>query len=133
MSIPTTTRKIHKDTFFLIALFSDKKRGKSQQGGLAPSSFRTTGGVHESVARAMRGECVRYGTKKKWVVLPLSAASAKPRVRTYHTKKPSRFVHALPARPLKKRGARAWMKSVRVCDGEHIFYFIYWLYFGFAW
>ena len=29
-----------------------------------------------------------------------------PRVRTYHTKKPSRFVHALSARPLKKRGGR---------------------------
>ena len=33
-----------------IALFTDEKRGKSQQGGLAPSSFRTTGGVHELVA-----------------------------------------------------------------------------------
>ena len=30
-----------------------------------------------------------------------------PRVRTYHTKKPSRFVQALSARPLKKEG-RAW-------------------------
>ena len=29
-----------------------------------------------------------------------------PRVRTYHTKKPSRFVHALPARPLKVQGGR---------------------------
>ena len=28
-----------------------------------------------------------------------------PRVRTYHTRKPSRFVHALSARPLKKSGA----------------------------
>ena len=35
------------------------KSTKSQQGGLAPSSFRTTGGVHELVARAMRGKCVR--------------------------------------------------------------------------
>ena len=38
---------------------------KSQQGGLAPSSFRTTGGVHEFVARAMRGECVRQGSMAK--------------------------------------------------------------------
>ena len=30
----------------------------------------------------------------------LRAISAIPRVRTYHTKKPSRFVHALSARPL---------------------------------
>ena len=48
-------------TFLLLALFTDKKRGKSQQGGLAPSSFRTTGGVHELVARAVRGKCVRHG------------------------------------------------------------------------
>ena len=32
------------------------------------------------------------------------------RVRTYHTKKPSRFVHALPARPLKKSGGRGFGK-----------------------
>ena len=51
-------RKIVKGVF-LIALLSDQKRGKSQQGGLAPSSFRTTGGVHELVARAVRGKCVR--------------------------------------------------------------------------
>ena len=43
-----------------VTLFTDKKRGKSQQGGLAPSSFQTTGGVHELVARAMRGKCVRH-------------------------------------------------------------------------
>ena len=29
-----------------------------------------------------------------------------PRVRTYHTRKSSRFVHALPARPLKLHGGR---------------------------
>ena len=33
-----------------------------------------------------------------------------PRVRTYHTKKPSRFVHALPARPLKVQGGRGFGK-----------------------
>ena len=33
-----------------------------------------------------------------------------PRVRTYHTKKPSRFVHALSARPLKVQGGREWSK-----------------------
>ena len=72
---------------------------KSQQGGLAPSSFRTTGGVHELVARAMRGERVRQRIKQKSVVLPLPMASAIPRVRTYRTREPSRFVHALSARP----------------------------------
>ena len=34
--------KILKETFLLLALLSDQKRGKSQQGGLAPSSFRTS-------------------------------------------------------------------------------------------
>ena len=34
--------KILKETFLLLALLSDQKRGKSQQGGLAPSSLQTT-------------------------------------------------------------------------------------------
>ena len=38
---------------------------KSQQGGLTPSSFRTSCGVHELVARAMRGKCVRHGSMAK--------------------------------------------------------------------
>ena len=38
----TLKEKNHKATFLLLALFTDEKRGKSQQGGLAPSSFRTT-------------------------------------------------------------------------------------------
>ena len=33
--------KILKETFLLLALLSDQKRGKSQQGGLAPSSLQT--------------------------------------------------------------------------------------------
>ena len=41
----------------------DGVSGKSQQGGLAPSSFRTTGGVHELVARAVRGKYVRQMIK----------------------------------------------------------------------
>ena len=57
--------------------------------------------VHEFVVRAMRGECVRHRIKQKSAVLPLSMVSSIPRVRTYHTRKPSRFVHALSARPLK--------------------------------
>ena len=58
----------------------------------------------------MRGERVRQSTEQKSVVLPLSTASSIPRERTYHTKKPSRFVHALPARPLKVHGGRGWSK-----------------------
>ena len=62
--------------------------------------------VHELVARAVRGECVRQRTEQKAVILPLSATSTIPRVRTYHTREPSRFVHALSARPLKVQGGR---------------------------
>ena len=54
----------------------------------------------------MRGKCVRQRTKRKSVVLPLSAISSIPRERTYRTKEPSRFVHALSARPLKVQGGR---------------------------
>ena len=42
--------------------------------------------------------------------LALLATSPIPRVRTHHTKKPSRFVHALSARPLKVQGGRGWSK-----------------------
>ena len=50
---------------FHLSYFSVKKSTKSQQGGHTPSSFRTTGGVHELVARAVRGECVRQRGKGK--------------------------------------------------------------------
>ena len=49
---------------------SDQKRGKSHLRGfsiLLKNTFR----VHEFVARAMRGECVRHGAKHKSAVLPL--------------------------------------------------------------
>ena len=111
--------KKHKVTF-LLSYFSVTKSTKSQQGGLAPSSFQTTGGVHESVARAMRGKYVRRRIKQKSVVLPLPATSTIPRVRTYHTKKPSRFVHALSARPLKVQGGRD--SNMRADGIEYIFF-----------
>ena len=78
--------KILKETFLLLALLNDQKRGKSQQGGLTPSSFQTTGGVHELVARAVRGECVRQMAKQKSVVLPLSASHTTTRADTAHEK-----------------------------------------------
>ena len=56
----------------------------------------------------MRGKCVRQIAERKPAVLPLLAISTISRVRTYHTKKPSRFVHALYARPLKVHGGRGW-------------------------
>ena len=54
--------KNHKVTFRL-SYFCVTKSTKSQQGGLTPSSFRTSCGVHEFVARAVRGEYVRQRIK----------------------------------------------------------------------
>ena len=73
--------KKHEVTF-IFSYFCVTKSTKSQQGGLAPSSFRTTGGVHELVARAVRGECVRQMAERKPAILPLPTVSAIPRVRT---------------------------------------------------
>ena len=50
--------KKHKETFLLFALFTDEKRGKSHLRGLS-SLLKNTFRVHELVARAMRGKCVR--------------------------------------------------------------------------
>ena len=81
------------------------KSTKSHQRERSPL-FENSSRVHELVARAVRGKHVRQMSERKPVVFLLSMASAIPRVRTYHTKKPSRFVHALSARPLKVRGGR---------------------------
>ena len=89
---------------FPLSYFSVTKSTKSHIRGLSSLlyiSFR----VHELVARAVRGKCVRHGAKHKSAVLPITVISTIPRVRTYRTREPSRFVHALSARPLKKRGA----------------------------
>ena len=62
--------------------------------------------VHELFARAMRGKCVRQRGKGKISSFTALRNLILPRVRTYHTRKPSRFVHALSARPLKVQGGR---------------------------
>ncbi len=51
--------KNHKETFFLIALLSDQKRGKSHVRGLS-SLLHISLRVHELVAQAMRGKRVRH-------------------------------------------------------------------------
>ena len=107
--------KKHEETFLLLALLNDQKRGKSHLRGLS-SLLKNSLRVHELVARALRGECVRQIAKRKTVVLPFSTISSIPRVRTYHTRKPSRFVHALSARPLKVHGGR----GSNVCADETI-------------
>ena len=97
----TLKDKYHNVTFSL-SYFCMTKSTKSHQRERSPL-FENSSRVHELVARAMRGECVRQMAERKSAVLPLSEISAIPRERTYHTRKPSRFVHALSARPLKKR------------------------------
>ena len=87
------------------------KSTKSHIRGLS-SLLYISSRVHELVVRAMRGEYMRQGINRKSAVLPLPTISAIPRVRTYHTKEPSRFVHALSARPLKNVW-RAWAEPVR--------------------
>ena len=93
-------RKNHKATFLLLALLSDEKRGKSHLRGFS-ILLKITFRVHELVARAMRDKCVRQGSMAKIGGFAALRNLILPRVRTYHTKKPSRFVHALSARPLK--------------------------------
>ena len=104
------------------------KSTKSHLRGLS-SLLKNTLGVHESVARAMRGKCVRHGAKRKSVVLPLPTISAIPRVRTKRTREPSRFVHALSARSLDNgwRG-RGFGKCA---DGIEYIFFI--LAVGYTW
>ena len=97
-SAPRRPAKNHKATF-LLSYFSVTKSTKSHQRERSPL-FENLPRVHEFVARAMRGECVRQRTEQKSVVLPPPAILTIPRVRTYHTREPSRFVHALSARPL---------------------------------
>ncbi len=58
------TRNNHKDTFLLLALFTDEKRGKSHLRGLS-SLLKNASRVHELVARAVRGECVRHRNNVK--------------------------------------------------------------------
>ena len=85
---------------FPLWYFSVTKSTKSHQRERSPL-FENSSRVHELFARAMRGECVRQRDNAKVGGSATLCNLMLPRVRTYHTKKPSRFVHALSARPLK--------------------------------
>ena len=98
------TRKINKATF-LLSYFSVKKSTKSHLRGLS-SLLKNTFRVHELVAGSNAWRVRAVNDRAKIGSFALSAISPIPRVRTYHTRKPSRFVHALPARPLKVQGGR---------------------------
>ena len=115
----TLKDKYHKVTFFIV-LFSDEKYQKSARrthAVLLPNHRRRARVSRAShawqVHAAKRQRESRRFCRLHGFILP--------RVRTYHTKKPSRFVHALSARPL-KNGWRG-RESNMCADGiEHIFF-----------
>ncbi len=117
-----TDEKYDKVTF-LFSYFSMTKR--RVQGGVATSERRRRDGVsgkshlrgfsillkiffrvHELVARSSAWRVCAAKDKVKVGGIAALLNLILPRVRTYHTKKPSRFVHALSARPLKVQGGR---------------------------
>ena len=59
----TLKEKYHKETF-LLSYFSMTKSTKSHQRERSPL-FENSSSVHELVARAVRGECVRQQAKQK--------------------------------------------------------------------
>ena len=73
--------KNHKVTFRL-SYFCVTKSTKSQQGGLTPSSFRTSCGVHELVAGSSAWQVRAAKGKVKIGGFALSTVSAIPRERT---------------------------------------------------
>ena len=117
----TLKEKNHNVTFLLSYFCMTKRR---VQGGEATSERRRRDGVYQKSAR--RTHAVLLATTAACTSLSreLCVASAcgkgqrgnrqcrtprnliLPRVRTYHTRKSSRFVHALSARPLKVQGGR---------------------------
>ena len=100
-----------KDIFCFIVLLCEEKYQKSARrtrAVLLPNHRRRA-----RVSRASHAWRVRAANGKAKVGgFALRAISAIPRVRTYHTRESSRFVHALPARPLKNVW-RAWVWQVR--------------------
>ena len=95
--------KKHKDAFSFIVLLYDQKYQKSYKRAFPSLIYLFP---RARVSRASHAWQVRAARDKAKVGgFALSAISTIPRVRTYHTKKPSRFVHALSARPLDMGGA----------------------------
>ena len=96
---------------FFIVLLCDQKYQKSARrtrAVLLPNHWRRA-----RVCRASHAWQVRTANgKAKAGDFAAPTVSAIPRERTYHTKKSSRFVHALPARP-HINVWRAWVKQVR--------------------
>ena len=100
----TLKEKNHKVTF-LLSYFCMTKSTKSHLRGLS-SLLKNTFRVHELVARSSAWQVRAAKDRAKVGGFTAPRNRILPRVRTYHTKKPSRFVHALSARPLKVQGGR---------------------------
>ena len=118
--IISMTRKINKVTFPLSYFCMTKRR---VQGGVATSERRRRDGVYQKSARRTRAVLLpnhwrRARVSRASYAWQVRAAKGKvkiggfaalrnlilPRVRTKRTREPSRFVHALSARPLEKDG-----------------------------
>ena len=107
----------------LIVLLRDQKYQKSARrthAVLLPNHWRRARVSRAS--RAWRVRAIKDKVKIGSFIAPRNLIL--PRVRTYHTKKPSRFVHALPTRPLKVQGGRGWSKCA---DGTKS-YFLFCLF-----
>ena len=100
--------------------------GDANQRTVCIGSFpraRVSRASHAWRVRAVRAERIL-------AVFLLSVTSDIPRVRTYLTKKPSRFVHALSARPHNRVGGRGW--SLYADGMECIFLFFLLIVLGFC-
>ena len=96
--------KSAESDFSLVVLLNDQKYQKSFKRAFLPLKNLLP---RARVSRASRAWQVRAAKDREEIgSVAIPAISAVPRVRTYHTKKPSRFVHALSARPLKVQGGR---------------------------
>ena len=95
-----------KKVVILLSYFCMTKSSKSQQGGLAPSSFRTTGGVHELVAgsSAWRARAAKYRAKIGSFAA-LHSFIYTTRANISH-EKAEQIRARKPARPLKVHGGR---------------------------
>ena len=101
-----------KINFSFIVLFTDEKYQKSARRTRAVllANLRR----RARVSRANRAwQVLAANGKAKVGSLTLSALSPIPRERTYHTREPSRFVHALSARPHIKVGIDRFAKRTR--------------------
>ena len=104
-------KKKHEETFCFIVLFNDEKYQKSFKRAFLPLKNLLP---RARVSRASHAWQVRAAKDREEIgSVALPAISTIPRVRTYHTKKPSRFVHALSARPLKVHGGRGLSKCAK--------------------